>query len=54
MHARVERKVEISSHVDLVDLAVQLFVGGKLFQELLFLVLAPSVVIFIAAALVAA
>lgn len=33
--------------MDLVDLVLQLFVRGKVFQKLLFLILAPSVVVLI-------
>lgn len=42
------------SHVDLVDLVLQLFVRGKLLQKLLLLVLAVSVSVLVVAAHVAA
>lgn len=42
------------SHVDLVDLVLQLFIRGELFKNLLFLVFALSVSVLIVAAQVAA
>lgn len=42
------------SHVDLVDLVLQLFIRGKLFKKLLFLVFAPSVSVLVVAAHVTA
>lgn len=38
------------SHVDLVDLVLQLFIRGKLFEKLVFLILAPSVTVLVVAA----
>lgn len=42
------------SHVDLVDLVLQLFVRGKVFEKLLFLVFAVSISVLVVAAHVAA
>lgn len=40
--------------MDLVDLVLQLFIGGKLLEKLIFLVFAPSVAVLVVASQVTA